>query len=507
MKEKFDLLESPYKPPDDLFDDLPIASLLIDQTGLIRLANHQFELLSGCKKKEVENHFHWMEFVRPDDRESLMERFINLPKKEKSNSFKLRTRLKTADDYRTVYVYAKDLRDAHGKGEILVQLQEFDEVGLLGDYDLPDPDCRWKSILVEGMDSIAVLDLSGNILFLSKTITGISVETYIGKSIYDLFSPHESHKLKILMSQVLKSRKPNSWELWSDFTGKRRHYFVRISPVSKQGEVQAIVALITDTTEQKESDSDRLKRMESERHRQKLESLGTLAAGVAHEINNPLTGILNYAEIVRDQLGMNEPLRKNLDVIIRESERISGIVRSLLGFVHKEEWEKFHVKAGDSLYCSVQLLLPFLLKDGIAVENLSGLIDAQSEIPYVFAEPQRLKQVFLNLITNARDSLNEKYPSADTRKKLLFSQSIIIRDGVRFVKITLEDTGTGIKKENLTRIFDPFFTTKPTSVGTGLGLSISYDIVKDLGGEIEFETEDGEYARFHVILPVAEKIS
>ncbi|EQA43438.1 PAS domain S-box protein [Leptospira broomii serovar Hurstbridge str. 5399] len=507
MKENFDLLESPYKQPDDLFDDLPIASLLIDQTGLIRLANRQFELLSGCKKEDVENRFHWAEFAHPDDRESLMEQFLNLPKKQKSNSSKLRTRLKTADDYRSVCVHTNDLRGVDGKGEILVQLQELDEEGLLRDYDLPDPDCRWKSILVEGMDSIAVLDLYGNILFLSKTITGIATENYIGKSAYDLFSPHENRKFKILMNRVIKSRKPNSWELWSNFTGKRRHYFVRISPVSKQGEVHAIVALITDTTEQKESDSDRLKRMESERHRQKLEALGTLAAGVAHEINNPLTGILNYAEIVKDQLGMNEPLRKNLDVIIRESERISGIVKSLLGFVHKEEGEKLHVKAGDSLYFSVQLLLPFLLKDGISVENLSSLIDVQNEIPYVFAEPQRLKQVFLNLITNARDSLNEKYPSADVRKKLRFSQSIILKDGVRSVKITVEDAGTGIKKENLTRIFDPFFTTKPTSVGTGLGLSISYDIVKDLGGEIEFETEEREYARFHVILPVAEKIS
>ncbi|EPG75235.1 PAS domain S-box protein [Leptospira fainei serovar Hurstbridge str. BUT 6] len=507
MKENFDLLESPYKQPSDLFDDLPIASLLIDKTGLIRLVNHQFELLSGYKKKEVENRFHWAEFAHPDDRESLMELFLSLPKKQKSNSSKIRTRLKTLDGYVSVYARANDLRDIDGNGKILVQLQELDDEGLLRAYDHPDADCRWKSILVEGMDSIAVLDLTGNILFLSKTITGSAVETFIGKSVYDLLIPVESRRFKTLMSHAVKSRKPNSWELWSDLTGKRRHYFVRISPVTKLGEVQAIVLLITDTTEQKESDSDRLKRMESERHRQKLEALGTLAAGVAHEINNPLTGILNYAEIVRDQLRMNEPLRKNLDVIIRESERISGIVKSLLGFVHKEEGEKLHVKAGDSLYFSVQLLLPFILKDGIAVENLSSLIDVRNEIPYVFAEPQRLKQVFLNLITNARDSLNEKYPSADPRKKLRFSQVLILKDGARFLKITVEDAGTGIKKENLTRIFDPFFTTKPTSVGTGLGLSISYDIVKDLGGEIEFETEEGEFACFHVILPVAEKIS
>lgn len=203
----------------------------------------------------------------------------------------------------------------------------------------------------------------------------------------------------------------------------------------------------------------------------------------------------------------NESLSKNMEVIIRESERISGIVRSLLGFAHKEEGIKAFVSTGEIMYSSIQLLLPFLVRDGIRIEGMDRLVDADSEIPLVVGEPQKLKQVFLNLITNARDSLNDKYPFETDQKKIEVSQSIIERGDTRFVKITVKDWGIGISEENINRIFDPFFTTKPTTVGTGLGLSVSYEIVREMGGEIEVESSEEEYATFHIMIPASEKIS
>ncbi|TGK19262.1 PAS domain-containing sensor histidine kinase [Leptospira fluminis] len=506
MGKDGNLLEKSHDFMDGLFDQLPLPSLVIGPTGILELINRQFEILSGFLRPEVEEHLKWSELAHPDDRDSFMELFLSLSAGKESVATRFRTRIKTKSGFKNVYVRVQTLMTKQNQSKILVQLQELNEDGLLRDYELPDTDYRWRSLLIEGMDSVAVLDLNGNILFVSKTLSGASVDRYLGKNVYSVLNSSEGAKFRSLLRQVIDTQSPISWQLWSDFSGVKRHYFMRVSPVTRLGEIYSIIVLISDTTELKESDADQLKRIELQKHRQKLEALGTLAAGVAHEINNPLTGILNYAEIVRDQIGTNEHLRKNLDIIIRESERISVIVRNLLGFVHKEERIRIECKTGEILFSSVQLLLPFMIKDGISIEGLQEL-GLDSEIPGVEAEPNKLKQVFLNLLTNSRDSLNDKYPDSHPNKKIRIYQSVVKRGEARYVKVSVEDTGAGIKKENRSKIFDPFFTTKATSSGIGLGLSISYDIIRDFAGEIDFETTEGEFARFDIILPVPEKNS
>ncbi|GBF37350.1 PAS domain-containing sensor histidine kinase [Leptospira johnsonii] len=488
-----------------LFEHQPLAAFLVEADGTITLVNQKFEDISGRKKSEIEGRMKWSQFAHPDDTESLMDAFLDKSKHEIPKVFSARTRLLSASGYKKVYVRANRIPTEENR--VLIQLQELDEEGLLKDYSLEDSDYRWRSFLMEGMDFVVIMDLNGNVLFINKTFTGVPAEEIQGKNFFEVLKTTDALKLQAVIARVLKTGKAEAFEEWSSFTGKRNHYYIRISPVTKQGEISAILLAISDTTQQKESDSDRLRRMESQRHRQKLEALGTLAAGVAHEINNPLTGILNYAELVRTQVEENESLSKNMEVIIRESERISGIVRSLLGFAHKEEGIKAYVSTGEILYSSFQLLLPFLVRDGIRIDGMDRLVDPDSEIPLVVGEPQKLKQVFLNLITNARDSLNEKYPFETDQKKIKVSQSIVQRGDTRFVKITVTDWGMGIGDENLSRIFDPFFTTKPTTVGTGLGLSVSYEIVREMGGEIEVESSEEEYATFHIMIPASEKIS
>ncbi|TGL58457.1 PAS domain-containing sensor histidine kinase [Leptospira sarikeiensis] len=505
MENEITTCKSSSKSYQSIFEHQPLAAFLVEADGTISLVNQKFEDISGKKKKEIQGRMKWSQFAHPDDMESLMDAFINRFKSEKPHVFSARTRLLSGDEYKKVFIRANRIPTA--EEQVLVQLQELDEEGLLKDYSLEDSDYRWRSFLMEGMDYVVILDLSGNILFINKSFTGVSIEEVQGKNFFEILKTTDALKLQSIISKVLNTGRPETLEEWSSFTGKRSHYFIRISPVTKQGETNAILLSISDTTKQKESDSDRLRRMESQRHRQKLEALGTLAAGVAHEINNPLTGILNYAELVKTQVEENESLSKNLEVIIRESERISGIVRSLLGFAHKEEGIKAHVSTGEILYSSIQLLLPFLVRDGISIEGLDELVDPDSEIPLVIGEPQKLKQVFLNLITNARDSLNEKYPFETKMKKIQVSQKAISRAGEKFVQITVKDWGLGIDEENLNRIFDPFFTTKPTTVGTGLGLSVSYEIVREMGGEIEVESSEEEYASFQVLIPASEKIS
>ncbi|MCE5264517.1 MAG: hypothetical protein LLG97_13410 [Deltaproteobacteria bacterium] len=115
---------------------------------------------------------------------------------------------------------------------------------------------------------------------------------------------------------------------------------------------------------------------------------------------------------------------------------------------------------------------------------------------------QQIQQVLMNLLTNARDALNERYPGYSPEKRLRVTAEIIRKQGRTFIRTTVEDNGIGIRAEIRDRIFDPFFTTKPKETGTGLGLSISYGIVRDHGGELTAESEPGRYTRFHVDLPV-----
>ncbi|PJZ70533.1 hypothetical protein CH373_05555 [Leptospira perolatii] len=502
VEEQEIILLFPTAHNESLFWNLPTPALLLSTEGDVLVVNRRFEELTGRESCTNPNHANWSEFAHPDDLDGILD-FLNEKKSATHPStFSIRTRMKTVSGFQKVLLHGNTTAEGN---KFLIQIHELNEDGFVKDYSVEDTDYRWRSFLLEGMDLVVFVDLDGKILFLNKTFSGAPTENFVGKNLRELIEPGFEEKLKELMKKVEETHKPYYMEDWSSITGVRNHYFVRVSPATSQGELHAFIFTITDTTEKKESDDEIQKRLDAQRHRQKLEALGTLAAGVAHEINNPLTAILNYAEIAVSQLGKNEPIQKNLDVIIKESVRISKIVRSLLGFTHKEGGEKRPVNPCDVLASSVQFLMPFLQKDHIVVEGVCQHSEgeaAKKHTTIISTDPQKLNQVFINLLTNARDSLNQKYPEANPNKKIRLFQDVIYRKGNGFVKITVEDLGLGIPEKNRAKIFDPFFTTKPTFMGTGLGLSVSFEIVRELKGEIEFDTEDGLYARFHVILPI-----
>jgi signal transduction histidine kinase len=219
------------------------------------------------------------------------------------------------------------------------------------------------------------------------------------------------------------------------------------------------------------------KRLEAQlRQSQKLESIGTLASGVAHEINNPLMGMINYAELI--SLRCSDPdLRSYAEEIKVEGTRVSGIV----------EW-------------TLSLMQALLKRHFIDVR-----IDVPANLPKVQCRSQQIQQVLLNLLTNAKDALNERYPEADENKVLALSAEAFHKNGMGWVRLTVEDHGTGIAPEIIDRVFDPFFTTKPRDQGTGLGLSISYGIVREHGGELTVDTAQEGVTRFHVVLPTVEE--
>ncbi|MBN2560600.1 MAG: PhnD/SsuA/transferrin family substrate-binding protein [Phycisphaerae bacterium] len=238
--------------------------------------------------------------------------------------------------------------------------------------------------------------------------------------------------------------------------------------------------------------SDRLRAEEALRHSEqlragveKLASVGRLAAGAAHEINNPLTGVLTFAHLLRAKEHMDEQDKRDLDVIINETSRVSDIVHSLLDFARERPLTKEPLDVNGVIRRTMRLLRNQKQLEQVSIEE-----DLEENLPSVNVDRNQLEQVLLNLSLNACEAM----PDGGT-----LTISTLAQDGEVLVRV--DDTGCGIADEHLDRIFDPFFTTKSIDKATGLGLSVSYGIVQQHGGSLEVDSEEGKGATFTIALP------
>jgi signal transduction histidine kinase len=218
---------------------------------------------------------------------------------------------------------------------------------------------------------------------------------------------------------------------------------------------------------------------------EKMVSIGRLAAGVAHEINNPLTTVLTFACLLREKADRDQQEKEDLDLIIHETTRAAEIVRGLLDFSRERATVKEPLEINDVIQRTVRLIHNQKSFDHIAIEERLA-----EGLPPVNGNLNQLQQVLLNLSLNACEAM----PKGGT---------LWIASGLRDGKVTvsLTDTGAGIKAELLDRIFEPFFTTKPVGKGTGLGLSVSDGIVQQHGGTLEVQSEEGHGSTFVIALP------
>lgn len=228
-----------------------------------------------------------------------------------------------------------------------------------------------------------------------------------------------------------------------------------------------------------------------------LAALGELAAGVAHEINNPINGIINYAQLLINKgiEGSNEyDIAKR---IIKESDRIAVIVSSLLSFARDKKEIKSIVRISEIMSDTLALTETHLKKDGIILK-----VQSPSSVCMVTAQRQQLLQVFINIISNARYALNEKYPGIHKDKILEIQCEKIIINENPYIRVSFYDRGTGIPADTLNKVMNPFFSTKPSGIGTGLGLSISQSIISNHRGKLIIDSVEGEFTNIIIQLPL-----
>ncbi|MDH4217772.1 MAG: cache domain-containing protein [Candidatus Aminicenantes bacterium] len=243
-----------------------------------------------------------------------------------------------------------------------------------------------------------------------------------------------------------------------------------------------------------EERTDEIRKMQSHLIQQeKLASLGKLAAGIAHEINNPLGGILIYSHLLLEDTRKKSPQYDNLKKIVKETTRCKDIVKGLLQFARPKDPEMIKTDINEILENSLSIMERQALFQNIKLQKKYS-----TDLPKIVADSAQLQQVFMNIILNAAEAMDGK--------GILTIKAYLERDG-NHINVEFTDTGHGIKEEDKKRLFEPFFTTKEVGMGTGLGLAISYSIIQKHEGTIKVTSQEGKGSTFTVILPVKREIN
>lgn len=309
---------------------------------------------------------------------------------------------------------------------------------------------------------------------------GNDITSITGRKCYDVFAGRDSPCEGCPMTRALERGEQISSEL-GNLVGQRE-YEASAYPLVSGAEKSAVI-YYRDITEERRLHREVIQQ-------EKMAAIGMLAGGVAHEINNPLGGILAFAQLMKRDAEGNEMLLADLDEMERAAIRCKKIVADLLEFSRVSKDREMQLIDVNTL---IEKIFPFIQSE-IRSLNVELIFDGAASLPKVSGIPDRLQQVFLNLMTNACHAM---------QKGGKLSVKTMRANKGEAVEVRLRDTGTGIPLELRDKVFDPFFTTKDPGKGTGLGLSISYRIVKEHGGEIEFEDVKGGGTEFTVRLPAA----
>jgi two-component system NtrC family sensor kinase len=341
-------------------------------------------------------------------------------------------------------------------------------------------------ILSNTQSLILVADTAGLISYANRRWyeAGFEQRELLGRPLLELAAPGYVRPLADSVQAILRGGQVDNLELQiMRGNGHAGQFSVNLSPMrDEQGNINSIVVVMTDITDSSELRGKLV-------HAEKMAAVGQLVSGVAHEVNNPLTAILGFADLLMENPEIPESARKDLRVILQEAQRTKQIVQNLLSFARQMPPQRNAVQLNLILRRTIQLRSYDFNSHGVEIiEHLD------EGLPDVIGDAHQLQQVFLNILNNAYDAVHEAGRPARIE--------IMTTKAGDAVEISFRDNGYGISHPD--KIFDPFFTTKEVGKGTGLGLSICYGIVKEHAGEILCHNNtDGQGATFIVRFPAA----
>jgi PAS domain S-box-containing protein len=277
-----------------------------------------------------------------------------------------------------------------------------------------------------------------------------------------------------------------------------RWFETHLAPLrDAQGEIVGALGMAIDVTDRKQAEEARSALQVKLREQHRLELISQLGAGLAHEMNNPLQSILNFAQLMRSRVHTDE-LRKYTEEIVYEVQHLASVVRDLRRLVHPDEEEPAAVHVGDLLESALVLFRPGLRAEAIEVE-----LELPPELPAVFCRKGGVQQALVNLIGGAREALNQRFRERNPGKRIRFEARLVQSRERTRVRLSISDAGSKIPESALGQAFEPFAQLGGRGHGSGLSLSISRAIARADGGELSVENDPERGTSFHLDLPVA----
>jgi PAS domain S-box-containing protein len=412
---------------------------------------------------------------------------------------------------RTLLKNATCIKDRHGS--IVRLVESFWDITARKAVEaaLEESESRFRALVETTSDWVWECDAQGRFIYCSplcKTIYGYNAHELMGRSLFELLTlPEEIAEKQALFEQCVENKRGFHNMEHCSLTKEGQSIQIESSgmPVTdSSGNVTGFRGIDRDITKRKIREKERRELEAQYRQSQKLEALGTLAGGIAHDLNNVLTPILGCAQISRLKLGSDNAIHSNLKTIEESVERAADLIHQILAFSRKQ------------VMSTKPLDLTLLIKSFAAMlrrlirEDIQLTFELEKDLWLIEADKNQMEQILINLVVNARDAVEEGGEMViNTANQVITKHDSVQVDHQLvpgpYVVMSVRDNGQGMDAETLGRIYDPFFTTKEVGKGTGLGLSTVYGIVKQHGGEILVDTSPGKGTRFDIYFKKTEQ--
>lgn len=343
-------------------------------------------------------------------------------------------------------------------------------------------------------DPLLIVTPEGKIVEVNDALlqaAGKSREEIVGKGVCKVIHGGRWPHIKCPLEEFLLTQSHRVED--TRLPGLNGEYTLSVNPVANRRETEPLLVLIA-----RKLSHEEVRKVDSIRTSQ-LAALGELAAGVAHEVNNPINGIINFAQLLLDDSEEESEQAMILKRIVQEGERIASITYNLLSFARENENDYTYVDLNEVVIDSISLVEHQLKNDQIKIKT-----ELHQPSCLILGNHLQLMQVVLNMISNSRFALNERYQEDTAEKEISFTTKLTDVEGVEMYRLVVRDQGTGIPQGILEKLFDPFFTSKPAGQGSGLGLSISYGIIKNHQGILKVDSILNQYTEMIIEIPVGE---
>jgi PAS domain S-box-containing protein len=462
---------------------VPNPCFLLDKKGVIVRSNQLAKVEMGFRGSELEGSLVW-DFLVKESRVPFKKLFREAKQGQNGRQVEVRFQRKDRTILEVLAHFTPFTDGAYSNVAVAVVAQN---ISLQKQKELQF--LQFSEVIHRTINPIEITDASGKIVYVNpafEKVSGYTKEELIGKNPNTLSSgKHPKGFWKEVWATIL------SGKVWVGEIENRRkngeplHTELLISPiVDVSGKVVGFLGAHRDITEQKRLEGQLVQS-------QKMESIGTLAAGIAHEVGNPLTSISSLVQVIQ-RTTQDDSAKDKLELVKNQINRIANTIRQLVDFSRPSNYDARLTDINKAVRDALGIV-----RYGKKAKDITFHLDLASGLPKTVLVPDQIVQVFLNILMNAADALEGKRKEVTVRTSAEGS----------FLKIEFEDSGKGIPAEYLTKIFDPFFTTKRSGEGTGLGLWVSYGIVKNFGGDIQVESQPGRGSTFTVLLPIISKMN